>query len=128
MANRNGEKMGWLGGWAGGFLWVGILAIVRLVQGNIWQGLAGVILVLAAAILIIALAPWRHPAVPYWKLMAPIYLVLVLSGGWAILSFGGIAQAGFSGWSFFLLIILVMPLWQMGRRRWQDNEDGKINV
>jgi hypothetical protein len=32
-------------------------------------------------------------------------------------------QAGFSVWSLFLLAILLMPLWQMGRRRWQDGED-----
>ncbi len=123
MANRTGEKIGWLGGWAGGFSWVGILAIVWLIQGKVREGLTGIILALAASFLIITLAPWRHPAVFYWKLLIPVYLVLFLSVGWAIWAFGGMRQAGFSVWSLFLLAILLMPLWQMGRRRWQDGED-----
>jgi hypothetical protein len=123
MANRNGEKIGWLGGWAGGFSWVGILAIVWLLQGKVLEGLTGIILALAAAFLIITLAPWRHPAVIYWKLLIPIYLVLFLSVGWAIWAFGGVRQAGFSVWSLFLLAVLLLPLWQTSRRRWQDVED-----
>jgi hypothetical protein len=122
MGKRSGEKMGWLGGWAGAFSWVGILAVVWLVQGKVRQGLAGITLALAAGFLIITLAPWRNPDVFYWKLLIPIYLVLFLSAGWAIWAFGGVRQAGFSVWSLFLLAVLLLPLWQAGRRRWQDGE------
>ena len=34
MADRRQEKIGWLGGWAGGFIWVVILAVMLLVQGK----------------------------------------------------------------------------------------------
>jgi hypothetical protein len=33
MTNRTGEKVGWLGGWSGGFLWLAVLSVVWLVQG-----------------------------------------------------------------------------------------------
>ena len=122
MAKRTGEKIGWIGGWGGGFLWVLILSIVWLVKGKGWEAFAGIILVLAAAALILALAPWRHPSVPYWKLMVPLYLLFFLSAGWAFRSFGEGEQSGFSGWSLVPLVILLLPFWNTGRRRWKDGE------
>lgn len=122
MKHRTGEKVGWLGGWGGAFFWVLIISIIWIVKGKSWEGFTGIILLAVAVILILSLAPWKHPAVPYWKLLVPIYLLLFLSGGWAIWSFGEGEQSGFSGWSLFLLVILIMPLWQIGRRRWKDGE------
>ena len=61
MNARSGERLGWTGGWFGGFLWVLIIAIVRIGQGDISGGLVGIGLFLAAAILIWLLAPWKFP-------------------------------------------------------------------
>jgi hypothetical protein len=41
-ASRAGEKLGWLGGWAGGFLWVLALAILFL-RGQLVDGLVGLV-------------------------------------------------------------------------------------
>ncbi len=37
-ASRAGEKLGWPGGWAGGFLWVLALAILFLLRGSLSTG------------------------------------------------------------------------------------------
>ncbi|MEI8183138.1 MAG: hypothetical protein WCG29_10590 [Desulfomonile sp.] len=34
MANRLGEKAGWIGGWCGGFLWVLLLSVMWVVKGR----------------------------------------------------------------------------------------------
>ena len=59
MNARAGEKGGWSVGWAGGFLWVGILAAVFLVQGHTLAGVGGLVLVAVAAAAIGVFAPWR---------------------------------------------------------------------
>lgn len=33
--SRKGEKIGWIDGWIGGFIWLCILSIVWLVQGKL---------------------------------------------------------------------------------------------
>ena len=117
--DRRGEKNGWLFGWAGGFLWVAILAVVRFVQGKTVAGLLGLLLVAVAAAAIVRLAPWRHPARPYWKLELPIYLLFLLSIGWYVV-WQRPDPSGFTAWSSLLLLPLLLPLYLTGRRRWID--------
>ena len=126
MANRLGEKAGWIGGWSGGFLWVLLLSVMWLAQGRFIEGVAGLLLVALAGLLIIATAPWRHPKVPYWKLMSPIYLLLVISCAWAIWAFGGKKDLGellLSTW----FLLLLFPLGVVGRRRWSDSEAQQVS-
>ena len=40
--NRKGEKMGWIGGWFGGFIWLGLLSIVWVFQNKISNGMIGI--------------------------------------------------------------------------------------
>ena len=123
MANeRKGEKSGWTLGWSGGFIWVLLLAVVRMAQGDLLQALAGGILVIMAVIAIRTLAPWRHPMQPYWTLMSPLYLNLFLSLAWLLWLSGGMAQLGLSPWSLFLLLPLLLPLYLNGKRRWVDGD------
>ncbi|HLC03397.1 MAG TPA: hypothetical protein VJK02_10200 [Anaerolineales bacterium] len=123
MANeRKGEKSGWTLGWSGGFIWVLLLAVVRLAQGDPLNALAGGILVILAVIAIRAVAPWRHPARPYWTLMSPLYLILFLALAWLLWLSGGMAQLGLSPWSLFLLLPLLLPLYLNGKRRWVDGD------
>lgn len=121
MNARAGEKAGWSVGWAGGFLWVGILAVVFLVQGHTLAGVGGLVLVAVAAAAIGAFAPWRHPETPYWQLMLPLYALLGLAAAWALTAFGaGLEEAGLTGWSLLAFLPLLIPFASVGGRRWRD--------
>jgi multisubunit Na+/H+ antiporter MnhB subunit len=119
MGSRLGEKAGWIGGWAGAFIWILILSVVWLVQGKTPEGLAGLALVTLGVVLIIATAPWRHPKTPFWKLMLPAYIVLGLSVAWAVWSFGT-KDSGLNWWSMLWALPILIPFGTMGRRRWSD--------
>jgi uncharacterized protein (DUF952 family) len=123
MSTRGGEKAGWSVGWAGGFLWVGILAVVFLVQGNTLAGVSGLVLVAVAAAAIGAFAPWRHPDTPYWKLMLPLYALLGLSVAWAVMAFGA-GVIGLTGWSLLAFLPLLIPFGSVGGRRWREGDGG----
>lgn len=124
MASRTGEKLGWSVGWAGGFLWVGILAAVFLVQGKAAAGLAGLGLAALAAFASLSFAPWRRPTTPYWKLMLPLYALLALSVAWAVAAFGP-READLTWWSLLWLLPLLVPFGSVGRRRWEDGDSGR---
>ena len=121
--NRNGEKWGWIGGWCGGFIWVVILSVIMLVQGQALQGIIGLVLAGIAVVLIIMTAPWKHPHTPYWKLMLPVYVMFLTSLVWAAWSYNGVTELGLSGWSGFLILPILIPFWTTGRRRWGDAND-----
>ncbi len=122
MTGRSGEKIGWLGGWAGAFCWVLILAIIWLARSRITEGVAGLALTGVAGGLVCTTAPWRRPTVPYWKLMAPLYGVLAVEIAWAVWSFGGFHHGGLSPWSLLPFLMVLSPLGSIGRRRWIDGE------
>src|SRR3989304_43309 len=105
-SDRKSEKGGWILGWSGGFIWVLILLVIQLANGNLPHALVGSALVAAAVTAINVFAPWRHPTQPYWKLMSPIYLLLFLSLAWLIWLSGGIAPLGLSGWGVLPLLSL----------------------
>jgi hypothetical protein len=124
MAHRTGEKVGWIGGWIGAFLWVVVLSIVFLIQGKATAGVAGVALVALAAALVWRFAPWRHPKTACWKLLLAPYLAAAASVVWAALAFGvdGLRAEGLSPWSFGILVPMLLPFLNGGRRRWIDGE------
>ena len=121
-SDRLGEKRGWTLGWAGSFLWVLVLAAVNLATGATLNSYLGLALVVVAAVLIHFLSPWRHPTTRYWKLMAPIYALFLLSIVWAAWSAGGPDKLGLSAWSLLLLLPLLLPFYLTGNRRWIDGE------
>jgi uncharacterized membrane protein YfcA len=116
--------VGWIGGWLGGFIWVLIMSVLWLVRGRELEGITGLVLVGVAAVLIIAFAPWRHPTTPYWRLMLPAYIMFFVSIAWAVWSFRASPAEGFSWWSIWLILALLMPFGTSGRRRW-DGLDAK---
>ena len=119
---RNGEKLGWIGGWSGGFIWVVILSIVMLVQAKAMQGGLGLALAGLAGILIIVTAPWKHPDTPYWKLMLPVYVMLAGCLVWAAWSYGGAEGLGINRWNVFIILPVLVPFGTVGRKRWKDGE------
>ena len=60
-ASRAGEKLGWPGGWAGGFLWVLALAILFLLRGQLVDGLVGLALAGLGYGAVAFFRPWRYP-------------------------------------------------------------------
>jgi hypothetical protein len=127
MAGRKGEKIGWLAGWAGGFLWVLILAIVFLVQGKWMAGVTGLVLVAVALAGISLLAPWRHPETPYWKLLILPTGLLWATIAWAIWAFGGLEAASGDWWTLLWLIPMLIPFGVIGRRSWADSDRNSSN-
>ena len=127
MRERTGEKLGWIGSWVGAFLWVLILSVIWLFRGHLLPAVLGALLVAVAAVLVVVLAPWRHPATPFWKLLLPLYVPLALSVAWAIWSFGGLSEMGQlakNPWFVVLVLPLLLPFGTAGRRRWSDAEPG----
>lgn len=122
MARRSGEKMGWTGGWSGGFLWVVALSVLFAIQGNWLASGVGFALVVAAAIAIVMSAPWRHPSTAYWKLLIPVYVVFLASAAWAIWAFGGLRGSGLRWWNLLWMAALLTPMLTLGKRRWSDGE------
>ena len=117
MGERTGEKIGWLAGWSGGFVWLLILAGIWLYQGQTGRALVGFGLVAIAETCIFRLAPWRHPATPYRWLMVPIYLVFLLSVGVAAAT-GGFSGLRLTWWSLLWLLPILAPLVTVGQRTW----------
>ncbi len=120
MANRMGEKVGWTGGFLGGFLWVLILSIVSLLQGSRDYAVLGFIITAIACFGILYFSPWRFPSSPYWKLMLLPYLMFFASVVWAISIYGGPGAIGFSWWSLLLLLPLLFPVGSLYNKKWSD--------
>lgn len=123
--NRTGEKIGWIGGWSGGFLWVAVFAVVEFAQSNVAAGIVSLGLFVLAITLVIRVSPWRYPTTRYFTLMLPIYAVLLAAVGWVIWRMGGFGDNGMKPWYFLWVISCMSPLMTIGRRCWQDGDPPK---
>ena len=121
MDSRNGEKTGWIGGWSGSFVWLLILAILLYFKGQTVAGLVGVALLAVAAFCIYRFAPWKNPATPYWKLLLPIYGVLIVSLTF-VFTVGLDLGYGFRWQWVFWLMPMMIPFFTMGRRTWEQGK------
>lgn len=119
--NRKGEKIGWIGGWLGGFIWLGLLSAAWLIQNKLNEGLIGLALLIIAIITIICSAPWKHPNTKYWQLMLPIYLLFFISIAISIFFYGGFERVGLTWTSFFWVIPCLIPIATIGKRTWNNN-------
>ena len=118
--SQKGSRIGWLAGWAGGFLWVVVIAIVKLAQGEATVALCGIALTVMAFAGIWCLRPWKYPDVRIWKLMVPLYLVFLLAIPWAVWTFGGLEHSDLNWWMFLWLLPCMTPFWTIGVRLWND--------
>lgn len=122
MSERRGERIGWIGGWSGGFIWLFILSVIWLIQARYAASILGFALFVAALVSIVSMAPWRHPRTPYWKLFLPIYGVLGLAIAAAIWGAGGPEKLGLNAWSLPLVLVLLIPFVTAGKQCWNDRQ------
>lgn len=120
---RTGEKLGWVGGWAGAFAWILVLAILLGPRGQYAESLVGVGLAGLGFGSAIIWSPWRFPLTRYWRLMLVPYLALMASVPWAIWALAVPDKAPISWWLLPTLVPLLLPILSMGRRRWCDGLD-----
>jgi hypothetical protein len=121
MTERKGEKMGWIGGWFGSFLWFLVLSVLWVVRGKVLAGLLGLGLFVLAGILIFLLAPWRYPQTRYWKLMLPLYVLLIGAAVFCVGIEGGFKAAGLDWFLLLWILPVMMPLVSLGRRCWKSD-------
>jgi len=119
---RTGEKAGWIGGWAGSFIWILILAGLFFYRQKFAQGVVGIALTGAAVVAAWYYAPWRHPSTPYWKLMLAPYGLFFIAVAWAAWSFGGIEVIGFNWWNLLWLLPALSPFGFLSNRRWTESD------
>ncbi len=121
--SRRGERLGWSFGWFGGFVWLLVVAILQWLEDRTLQAVIGLAIAAAAVIAIVGLAPWRHPQSTYRSLLLPIYVLFFGAVTWAVWALGGPRALGInSWWSAFLLLPLMLPVFLLGNRRWEDGE------
>jgi len=122
MSERKGEKIGWVGGWIGAFIWIVLLAGYLVVQKRYFMSAISLSIFTTAVILVIYLAPWKHPDVRYWKLILPIYAMLIAGIITLLGCFGfpGRGQVGYSWWSVLWLLPALLPFRSTGKRTWDE--------
>ncbi len=125
--NRKGEKIGWAGGWFGGFIWLLILSIVWLFQRKFLFGTFGIILFVVAIFCILHFCPWKHPKTEYWKLMLPIYILFFASVVMSIFAFDGLNHPDLHWYSFSWILTCFVPFVIVGKRTWNTFSDKPDN-
>ncbi len=119
--NRSGEKWGWIGGWLGAFLWVLVMAIVWLFQGAWGYGLAGLAAFGLSVAVVAYFAPWKHPRVRYWKLLFPLYLMIVLCVALVLFRYrDSWAETSIRPWSLTPILLVFLPLLTISKKTWED--------
>jgi hypothetical protein len=118
MSARRGERLGWLIGWAGGYLWIIALAILFLARGQLAIGLIGVAIAGLGYASVVFFSPWRHPRRRYWQLLLAPYLMMLAGVPWAILGFGPEAASALNWWQALVLLPTLSPFMTIGRLRW----------
>jgi len=119
---RSWEKLVWTGSWLGSLTWLPLLAfIIWSRHGMNTYSLLVFSLALLAVFLVILLAPWKHPDTSYWKLMLPLYLVIMLGILFTLFFFKAVL-----GLQTLILLPgifpLLLPLLIIGKRTWSDQD------
>jgi len=119
---RKGERIGWIGGWIGSFLWLCALSILWFFQFKTLFGIIGLCLFCLAVIFIFHFEPSRFPNTKYWKLLMPMYLLLIGAIFLTLYVYGGFKKMGLSVFAFLWIIPLILPFFTIGNKTWLDEE------
>lgn len=125
MNKRIGEKLGWTLGWLGAISWMPVLSVIQLLNGQLIGGINGLVLTLSGLFLIFYYTPWRFKFRPYWKLFLPLIIILALGVVNIIVNGFTKEEDGLNVWMFFWFIPLTLPIFQFGRKKWQDGEENQ---
>ena len=87
------------------------------------SGVSGLALFAVAILLILFLAPWKHPETKYWKLMLPIYAIFVISACLSVWFMGGLGSTGLNWWTAVYMTPILIPFVTVGPRRWNDSKE-----
>lgn len=118
---RRGQRLGWYGGLLGGSLWMVAPVVAGFASGHAWFGSVALVAAVAVVAMVFALAPWRHPAVRFWKLILPIVAVqlVVALGTAAVLE---PYKPGHLRVVFQFSVLILTPMLVVGRQCWVDGE------
>lgn len=117
---ESGPKIGWIGGFLGGSLWLLLLSLVRLAQKDLVGGLLGLLMYLVCLGCLFALRPWKYPHTRLWKLYTATMAPLLVAAGlfcWREvpleISLNGLAQV------VSLVFLLFLPVLLHGHKTWE---------
>ena len=125
MNKRKGEKIGWIGGWLGAFLWLLVLSIIMLVRGDTMPGIIAFLMFIVAVLVISLLTPWRFPNTKYWIVLLPPYIVFLISAFTCIMFFGGLETIGLKWTNFLWFVALLRPFFTIGAKTWNEGQSEK---
>jgi hypothetical protein len=118
--NRNGEKIGWIGGWIGSFLWLLALSVLWFFRGQIQLGEIAIGLFILAVIVVNLVTPWRYPDTKYWKLMLFSFITFIMSIIICVTLGIGVKDLGFRWSDIFWFVPMLTPFYIFGNRTWND--------
>lgn len=112
-------KIGWIGGFAGGTLWMLVLSVIRFVQGQNMHGILWLASFLFCAEVAWLFLPWRKPDLQmrrlYFVSVTPVVLAAVL-----LLSINALAE-GTAIWTTLPgLLLIYLPVFTIGKKTWND--------
>lgn len=119
MNERKGEKLGWIGGWIGSFIWLIPVSIVWLIHNQTAATIILLLIFVLGITLTFQLTPWRYPTTYYYKLMLPNILLIYLSVAVCIYFFYELGNEKADWFLFIWLIVFFTPLITLGRRKWE---------
>jgi hypothetical protein len=114
-----GPRLGWWVGGLGSLLWLPIMSVVWLAQGNVSGGLLGLLLTAVGVAYLLLLAPWRCPRTPMRRLFLGFIVILLAAAALAVWQYRQTLTSGSSA-SLLVLWTLFLPVFTMGRRSWSD--------
>ena len=121
MPENRGAKAGWTWGGIGSIIWILILAIVLLVQGNYLGMVCSVAFFLAGILYVILVAPWKHPNTPFGLIYLGLLVIILAAAAVLIITWypGQAAEFKNLRWLFFVLPLLI-PIFIMGKKTWSQ--------
>lgn len=118
MSERRGEKLGWVCGWIGGFIWLLPVSILWFFYDKVAAGIILLLIFILAVTLIFQLTPWRYPKTYYYKLMLPNLILFYLSAAVCIYFFYQFENEKTDWYLFAWLIVCLTPIITIGKRKW----------
>jgi len=119
MNDRRGEKLGWTLGLLGSTAWMFIFAAMAFFAGDWPIGALVLGVGLCVVSMVFGLAPWKHPATPFWKLFLPPVAVIIFTAI-VLMEWAGHKRTLELAISLVAGGFFIPMSTGLGSRRWQD--------